>query len=253
MNEEELLKNRICDLAEQCYNRDVPTHTEFLNLFEQDLFCRTVGKLPGIRYFLYGGYEMAERKVGIFLPSYAEDEDPSCFPASYVKISPLNEKFAEPLTHRDFLGALLNLGMDRGKIGDLLVDGSSCVLLCMEELADFICHELTRVRHTSVCCERLMELPEAFGTPKTERKEGTVASVRLDAVVALAFGLSRSKAVPLIEGGQVFVNGRLTESGSAPLKEEDLVSVRHMGRFRFLGVQNATRKGRAFVAVERFV
>ena len=80
MNEEEVLVGRIQDLAEQCYHRDVPSHTEFLTLAEQDLFYRTVNKIPGVRYVLSGGYEAAERKAALFLPSYAEDGDASMLP-----------------------------------------------------------------------------------------------------------------------------------------------------------------------------
>ena len=90
--------------------------------------------------------------------------------------------------------------------------------------------ELKKVRHTSVYCEVEAGLPEELTEPKTERKEGSVASVRLDAVLSLAFSSSRSKMVPLIEGGQVFINGKLVTSPSASLKEDDLVTVRHMGK-----------------------
>ena len=86
MNEEEVLVGRIQDLAEQCYHRDVPSHTEFLTLAEQDLFYRTVNKIPGVRYVLSGGYEAAERKAALFLPSYAEDGDASMLPIAVVRI-----------------------------------------------------------------------------------------------------------------------------------------------------------------------
>ena len=119
MNEEEVLVGRIQDLAEQCYHRDVPSHTEFLTLAEQDLFYRTVNKIPGVRYVLSGGYEAAERKAALFLPSYAEDGDASMLPIAVVRISPLNEKFADALSHRDFLGSLMNLGVERYKLGDI--------------------------------------------------------------------------------------------------------------------------------------
>ena len=333
MNEEEVLVGRIQDLAEQCYHRDVPSHTEFLTLAEQDLFYRTVNKIPGVRYVLSGGYEAAERKAALFLPSYAEDGDASMLPIAVVRISPLNEKFADALSHRDFLGSLMNLGVERYKLGDILIDGNQAYLICMADMADYICAELKKVRHTSVYCEVEAGLPEELTEPKTERKEGSVASVRLDAVLSLAFSSSRSKMVPLIEGGQVFINGKLVTSPSASLKEDDLVTVRHtsvyceveaglpeeltepkterkegsvasvrldavlslafsssrskmvpliegsqvfingklvtspsaslkeddlvtvrhMGKFRYVGVQNQTKKGRLYVAVERFV
>ena len=174
-------------------------------------------------------------------------------PIAVVRISPLNEKFADALSHRDFLGSLMNLGVERYKLGDILIDGNQAYLICMADMADYICAELKKVRHTSVYCEVEAGLPEELTEPKTERKEGSVASVRLDAVLSLAFSSSRSKMVPLIEGGQVFINGKLVTSPSASLKEDDLVTVRHMGKFHYVGVQNQTKKGRLYVAVERFV
>ena len=135
MNEEEVLVGRIQDLAEQCYHRDVPSHTEFLTLAEQDLFYRTVNKIPGVRYVLSGGYESAERKAALFLPSYAEDGDASMLPIAVVRISPLNEKFADALSHRDFLGSLMNLGVERYKLGDILIDGNQAYLICMADMA----------------------------------------------------------------------------------------------------------------------
>ena len=104
-------------------------------------------------------------------------------------------------------------------------------------------------------------LPRRRGRPprnSAEPRQDTRAllvrtGVRLDAVLSLAFSSSRSKMVPLIEGSQVFINGKLVTSPSASLKEDDLVTVRHMGKFRYVGVQNQTKKGRLYVAVERFV
>lgn len=101
------------------------------------------------------------------------------------------------------------------------------------------------MRHTSVYCEVEAGLPEELTEPKTERKEGSVASVRLDAVLSLAFSSSRSKMVPLIEGGQVFINGKLVTSPSASLKEDDLVTVRHMGKIPLCGRAEPDEKGKA--------
>ena len=151
MNEEEVLVGRIQDLAEQCYHRDVPSHTEFLTLAEQDLFYRTVNKIPGVRYVLSGGYEAAERKAALFLPSYAEDGDASMLPIAVVRISPLNEKFADALSHRDFLGSLMNLGVERYKLGDILIDGNQAYLICMADMADYICAEAEKSSAIRAC------------------------------------------------------------------------------------------------------
>lgn len=97
------------------------------------------------------------------------------------------------------------------------------------------------MRHTSVYCEVEAGLPEELTEPKTERKEGSVASVRLDAVLSLAFSSSRSKMVPLIEGGGVYQR-KAGDIAECVIKEDDLVTVRHMGKFRYVGVQNQTKK-----------
>ena len=252
MKEEQWLEKRVEELADKCRMRDIPAHTEFLNLNEQDIFCRTMQKQKDVRWVLDGGYPMAERKVGLFLPSYAEDQDVSMLPVSCVHILPLNAKFADSLNHRDYLGALMNLGIERHKTGDIVTDGTRAWLFCMTDLAQYICENLRQVRHTSVYGE-ISEVPEEVLQPRFETIEGSVASVRLDALLALAFRTSRSKMVPCLEAGQVFVNGRLVLSTSEVPPEGAIVSVRHMGRFVYRGVKNATRKGRLFVTVDRYV
>lgn len=252
MNEEEWLEKRVEELAGKCRMRDIPVHTDFLNLNEQDIFYRTMNRQKDVRYVLAGGYPAAERRVGLFLPSYLEEGDETMLPVSCVHILPLNEKFAEDLSHRDYLGALLNLGIERHKTGDIIIGKNRAWLFCMTELAEFICENLAQVRHTRVY-GNIGEVPEEALTPEMEPIEGSVASVRMDALLALAFRTSRSKAAPLIEAGRVFRNGRLVTSLSEIPREGDIVSVRQMGRFLYRGVKNETKKGRLFVKVERYV
>lgn len=248
--EEQLLKKRILELAETCFQRDVPAHTDFLNLNEQTIFHSIARELPPVRHIMAGGYPMAERKVVCFLPSYMEEEYFEA-PVSCIRLTPLNVKFAEHLTHRDYLGSAMNLGIERCKTGDILLIGDETYMFCMEDLAGYIGGELTRVRHTSVKTEICRPVDLSF-TPSFETVEGSIASVRLDNVLALVYRCSRSKIVPYIEGERVFINGKMAVSNSAPLKEGDIVSVRGLGRFRYEGVQNETKKGRVFVAVQKY-
>lgn len=115
--EEQLLKKRIMELAALCYQRDIPSYTDFLNLNEQTVFHSIERSLPPVRYLITGGYEPAERKIVCFLPSY--EEDATNLPISILKVEPVNARFAEGLTHRDYLGALMNLGIERGMVGTL--------------------------------------------------------------------------------------------------------------------------------------
>ena len=128
---------------------------------------------------------------------------------------PAAPKFAEALTHRDYLGAVMNLGIERSKLGDILTYEDAAVLFVKEELASYITEQLSRVRHTVVKTTVLPSFQEDY-EPKYETIRGTVPSIRLDTVLSLAFPISRSKITDFIEGGRVFVNGRLITKQRIP-------------------------------------
>ena len=251
MEKEELLfRKRIQELSRLSYERDIPVHTDFLNLNEQTIFFSLISSLSPAKYQLAGGYEMAERKVVCFLPSYEEEQTE--YPFVCLSAKPVNPRFAEELSHRDYLGALMHLGIDRSKIGDILVEENACRIFCMTDMADYLCRELRLVRHTNLKLEK-SEIGEISITPKFERIAGSVASLRLDCILALAWKASRSRMTPYIEGEKVFVNGRLITSNSFTIKEGDIVSARGLGKFVYRGVETETKKGRLFVALDRYV
>lgn len=251
MEKEEQFKKRILELARTAYERGIVTFSEFLDLNEQNIVHSLSLKQTGCSLIWFGGYEMSERQMIAFLPdalSYEWD-----FPIRCLYIQPKSLKFSEKLTHRDYLGALLNLGVLRSKIGDIIInqDGSAYVF-CHTKIADFFLEEVCRIKHTMVLVEEV-EQPKELITHQEEVLSGTVASVRLDSVIALAFQSSRSSMLPFIEGGKVFVNGKLITSNGYTLKEEDIVSVRGKGKFRFGEVLNKTKKGRTVVTIYRYV
>lgn len=247
--EEQILRKRIQELAETAYIRDVPVHTDFLNLNEQTIFHRISGSLPPVRYELTGGHGMAERKVVCFLPSYEEVlTEP---PFDCLKIVPVNRKFADELSHRDYLGAVMNLGIEREKTGDILLDGTDAYLFVLKAMSPYISDNLKTIRHTTVTvslCQDLLEIPG----PRYEEITGSVSSVRLDSIVTLAGRLSRGKAVDLIEGEKVWLNGQLAASASRPVREGDILSIRGIGKFRFAGEVTQTKKGRTMVSVWQY-
>ena len=272
MQADKLLAARIQELSERCFQRDIPQHTEFLDAAGQAVFHELKRSLSGARYLLYGGYPEADRRVLLFLPSYLElpepvaasgqeqreQEEDAMLPALFaevlacIRISPLNEKFSDELTHRDYLGALMNLGIERDKTGDILKEGASAYLFCMADIADFICEELHRVRHTSVSCERIS--PEACRVrPAFEELSVNVASQRLDAVIAAVYKLSRGTAAELIAGDRVFLDGRSAAKTGEALREHTRVSVRGYGKFLYEGTAGETRKGRLYVRIRKFL
>lgn len=251
MNKEEvMLQKRLIELSNLSYKRDIVTFSDFLNLNELNILHTTPKDLFPSRYETYGGYEPAERQMVAFLPDalYYDYQ----YPISVLRISPANRKFAEELTHRDFLGGILHLGIERSCLGDLLVEDSVCHVFVTDTMADFICEQLTRIRHTVVKTEKIDGESFSF-TPRLETVKGTVASVRLDTVLSVAFPLSRSRMTGLVEGGKVFVNGKLITSNGYRLKEGDIISVRGMGKQVYQGVLSETKKGRQYIQVGKYI
>ena len=249
MQKEEHFRKRIQDLARMAYERDIVTFTDFLDLNEQHIVNSLTRELAGVTHAGFGGYDMSERQITAFIPDALSYEWE--YPICCLHIRPRDGRFAETLTHRDYLGALLNLGIDRSMLGDLLIDESSAYLYCVDHMSQFIIQELTRVRRTAVTVVQ-SETMEPAVTRNFREIKGTVASVRLDALIALAFQSSRNRMVPLIEGGKVFVNGRMVTSNGCALREGDVISVREHGKFRFAGVISETKKGRCLVSVSRY-
>lgn len=249
--EEARLQRRLLELAERAYTRGQYTYTGFLNLAELGLLAQAEGRLRHVPHALWGGADGCERKVLRFgdaaLCGYEE-----AWPIACVRIRPVNAKFADALTHRDFLGALMHLGVERSTMGDIRVEENCGFAFVLERVAPFLVEQLTQVRHTTVACELLESLP-AYAGLRTQEVCVRVASARLDALLAQLYQLSRGEAQALVSGGRVFVNERLQESGSYAPGEGEIISVRGYGKFVYKGITGATKKGKLVAALEKYV
>lgn len=236
-------------MAETCFRRDVPTNTDFLNLSEQTIFQYVSGMLPPVRYVLSGGFESSERKVVCFLPSYEEELiDP---PYDCVKIDPVNRKFAEELSHRDYLGAIMNLGIERSMLGDIVIKDGTAYVFVLKKMSRYLTESLTTIRHTSVTAAITEDAGDIL-KPEFEEIQGTVSSVRLDSIVALCGRLSRTKAAAYIESEKVFVNGQIVTNVSRAMKDGEIISVRGIGKFKFDSAGGQTKKGRTVVTLLKY-
>jgi len=254
MQKEELQhQKRLIELSNISYQRNIATYSDFLNLNELNILHTTPKNMFPIPYETFGGYAYAERQMVSFFPdALYVSENPVEYPISLIRIVPLQKKFAESLTHRDYLGAVLNLGVERNKIGDIIVLEYEAILFVHRKLTGFVMDELNRIRHTPVSTE-LIESQEFNYTPEYKEITSTVASVRLDSLLSLAFPLSRSKMTRLIEGAKVYVNGKLITTNSYHVKENDIISVRGMGKFAYRGILSATKKGRYYVTIHKYI
>ncbi|UOO37233.1 hypothetical protein IZU99_08200 [Oscillospiraceae bacterium CM] len=247
--DEKQLSKRLAELAGRADAQRRYVYSEFLTLAEQEVL-RAVQIVFAAPVSLVGGYDGAERCLAVFgddtLCGYTEAP-----PVARVAIAPTAPKYTEALTHRDFLGALLGLGLRRGVLGDIIVVGNEAYVVCVDAVADFIVRELCAVRRTAVTCTAVDEIPaQSLKTPVPSSLN--VASERLDALIAAVFNLSRTASQALIDKGCVFLNGRETDKTSVVPIKGTIVSVRGLGRFIYEGVERRSKKGRLFVKVRLY-
>ncbi|NLL80023.1 MAG: hypothetical protein GX234_09590 [Clostridiales bacterium] len=249
--EDRQTKKRLIELAEKSYKENRFTFSGFLGMAETSLLYGAMAEYGSSAFTLWGGYEDSERQIVRFGDptelGYEED-----FPVVCIRIIPLLKKFADELSHRDFLGALMNLGIERDTLGDILVKEREGYVFVHEKMADFICENLTRVRHTSMRCERCEELAEVLKKEPVDKSIVT-ASSRADSILAKVYQLSRSQSLLLFQEKKVYVNGRLFENNSGILKEGDVVAVRGHGKFIYRGVQYQNKKGKFCIQIGVYV
>lgn len=243
-DEKEITKKRFRELFSRSQNRGIYVYSDFLNAYEQALLEEEIR----FGYTLLGGFPDAERKIACFGNENDFGYEPSP-PIKTICISPLSEKFADDLTHRDFLGSLMGLGIKRETLGDIIISKNKGYLICLDTIAQYIIDNLTKVRHTSVRCELCEDIPSE-DLPKPKEKTVIVSSLRLDVLISGVYDISRSKSSALVEGEKVFINGKLTKSNSLNIENGSMVSVRGYGRFRYTQVLGTTRKDRIRVLCE---
>lgn len=249
------------DLAGACLRDDYLTCTSFLGFSQQSAFASklvsegySLSRPFGAEGFFYGGYPEAERKVLVFLPSYLtqEDilasEDGDLQPLSCLHMVPKSEKFASKMGHRDYLGALLGLGVERERIGDILVGESDAYAYVKKENAEFIASSLKEVGRNKVIVQEVGLLSCPY-RPEMEERSFSVSSLRLDTILAGAFHLSREQAKEQIDAGNVFCTSAPSRVDARP-KIGEHISLRGKGKFLYLGGAGTSKKGKIIVKIK---
>ncbi len=239
-DEERLLISKAADRAEKAIKTFTPEFTVFMDPYKAHAIYDLFRYEKDISMMLYGGCNDAERlKIGFF-PEYTQP-DVGLFPISAVGIS-YNSSFSRELTHRDFLGSVLGLGITREKIGDIMPEKGGAVMFADSDIAEYIAANLERVGRTKVRAE-ILEGFEPKPIPEREKKL-TAASLRLDAVLSAAFNISRSRTSELIKGEKAFINWKKETSVSHTVSEGDVITLRGHGRIRLDEVVKTTKKDR---------
>lgn len=251
MDDRELIRAMFLDADKRAYERNIPASTGFLSMDEQNIYHALLPSFKSEHHFLFGGHEDPDRAAAFFLPEYSDMDTETSETIAAVSVTPVSARFADELSHRDYLGALMNLGIERDTIGDILTGDNECCIFALRPIAEVIVRELTRVKHTSVSCE-LKESGAIDIRPRFEELSVNVASERADAVIAALYKLSRQRAAQLIDNDCVVISGRQSVNSAKCLKAGDRVSVRGYGKFIYGGISGNSRRGRLYVDIKKF-
>lgn len=241
MNEQELCKKRLMDLSKQADIKGIVTFSDFLNLNELNIY-HTVKNTFYTKTEVFGGYDSSERQMVAFIP------DALCYewdyPIKCIHIVPKYPKFAEKLTHRDVLGALMNLGIERNRLGDILCLDNDYYVFCDELIFPFILDELQKVRHTLVDLSEELDYRHLQANIQLEEQYDMIASNRIDCIIAKALHLSRSEAAEFLSSERVFINGQCITNCNKSCEDGAIISVRGKSRFIFESCNSISKKGK---------
>lgn len=282
MDTDEILIAQTEDRIRRAYDRNMMTSGDFLDMHQKKVLTdRFMTRSLPVKMVFYGGYADAERCIPVFLPEYIEwsgdyDDVPEDLKELVSVIRVSAPKGGRRLSHRDYLGSLLSLGIDRAVTGDILVredssggssdgmHGGSCGpgsgslgigadIIVMSDMAEFIEMNYTKAGRTDLSVSRHSIDELYIGEIKTVKKRDTVASLRLDSVVSSAFSLSRAKAAEQIRRGLVSVNSMEAVKSDMEIDEGDKIVLRGSGKALLSEVGGRSRKDRICITLDIYV
>ncbi|MGN0464290.1 MAG: RNA-binding protein [Acutalibacteraceae bacterium] len=256
MEGDRLLSASFDDKLAQCKNDCVITFTKFLDIRQQGIFLSRPKDKDAVA-LLFGGYASAERKIGVFVPKlYNIGTEEEYFeydggePLRAVRI--VKDKFSV-LSHRDYLGALMSLGIKRETVGDIIPDKDGASVVVFREIAPHIIRDLDRIGRGSCVCRELALTDIEKTQIETREIFATVPSLRLDNIVSAAFGISRKLAAEAIEQKKVFVDGVPCEKADRKISAGSKIVLHGMGKAVFQEQNGVSRKDRQKIVIKRYV
>jgi len=249
-SEDKLAMAKVLDKAGEVLRTHQPQGTDFLDPYRQELAVGILKGLPELNFILDGGFPRCERQKVILFPEYME-------PGSldhglvFLKVTG-NFKFHE-VSHRDYLGSVLALGIKREKLGDLFLFDQGCYIIADTEIAPYIVNHLSQVHRVGVVVTPVPKEEVVLPEEKVKELRTTVSSLRLDVVACAGFGVSRSEMAREIGAEKVKLNWTANTRPDYSVKEGDVISIRGRGRLELAEVGGKTRKERIVVLLKRYL
>lgn len=249
-NEDKVLLAKLWDKITAGMRKNIPANTCFLSPREQEMANYLFGTPDRLHFF--GGYPDAERKMLIYLPDYldenglyGEDAPCICLRAAFFQ--------GDSPSHRDFLGALMGAGVARETVGDICVGEGRCDFFVTAEIAPYLLQNFTSAGRTKLHLEQIPLTDACIPEPEVKEIKDTLASLRLDSVIASGFRIGRSLAAQYVTTGKAAMDGLPCEKPDKPVSEGTKISVRGLGKMKLVKVNGKTKKDRISVVIHRYV
>lgn len=254
--EDKLLLAKIMDKVKISKTKNKILNTEFLTTYQKEIVEKELNKCKVKNYMFFGGYDEAEGKVLIIYP---EKLDLNLMQNNLrnivkgIKIK-LPKELAGKYTHRDYLGTVMQIGLNRDRIGDIIVYESEAYIFVLEENTSYIASSLESARKFSKSIIEIIDYNEIpIKETEFEEMEISVSSIRLDNVVSSIAKMSRKKAEELLVDEKIFVNAKVETKSTKSLKEGDILVIRGKGKFIINKISENNRKGKVILEVKKYI
>ena len=253
--DDKILLAQVLDKLEMVEKKNKIENTDFLDLAQIELVQKFINKIKIENYMSYGGFEQAERKMFVIYPEKFNSEVVSKNLSNIIQIVriELPDDLKGKYTHRDYLGAVIKLGVERKKVGDIIVDNNGADIIVIKDISKFLVDNLgclTRFSKSEITIQKIEDLRPV--EIKKEELEIIVSSLRLDNVVSELARCSRNKALEIINMERVLVNFECETKKTKQIKTGDIVTIRGKGRFYIKEMIGQTRSGRNIIKIEKF-
>lgn len=261
-SEDKILAAKLEDKVRICSENSMITHSSFLDMRERSVAMALRYSFSDVKVVFYGGFEDAERTVAVMLPYFIEadsteslhkyfNENPDDCPIKIIEIK--KDKFSPALSHRDYLGALMALGIKREVTGDIVVNENGCQIAVLSSIAPFIIENMSKAGRGTLQAEVIdLSLVGNSEKPNGTDESFTVSSMRIDSVIKNAFNVSRGAAAQAIESGLVYVNDSECLKCDKKIFAGDKIVFRRKGRIIVTDCSSVSKKGRIIVKVKKF-
>jgi len=240
---DKILLATVQDKIDQSYKTCISTNTGFLDVRQRNLVESYCKKIKGLSYKFQGGYEEAERCICVISPEAEAEEEPLIA----LRIIPSGTK---TLSHRDYMGSILGLGIKREFVGDILVQPDGADIIILKELADFFVCNYKKAGSTPIKVEIISTNEVKTGEENVEEIRQSVSSFRLDNMISSVFKLSRSNAALAINGGLVYINGQQVIKPDKPLHKGDKLVLRGKGKAILQDILGSTKKDKTVILIK---